>query len=77
MNPTQFGPGEDLEKYPRDFKKDRKLSEDVGVDVIFYPPDNEMYPEQYQTFVDAKGVTKNLCGLSRPGHFRGVTTICA
>ena len=77
VNPTQFGPGEDLEKYPRDFKKDRKLSEDVGVDAIFYPPDSEMYPEQYQTFVDVEGVTNNLCGLSRPGHFRGVTTICA
>ena len=77
VNPTQFGPGEDLEKYPRDFKKDRKLSEDVGVDAIFYPLDSDMYPEQYQTFVDVEGVTNNLCGLSRPGHFRGVTTICA
>ena len=77
VNPTQFGPEEDLEKYPRDFEQDRKLSEDVGVDVIFYPPNNEMYPEHYQTYVDVEGVTKNLCGLSRPGHFRGVTTICA
>lgn len=77
VNPTQFGPGEDLEKYPRDFESDGKLSEDVGVDVIFYPPDSEMYPEHYQTFVDVERVTNNLCGLSRPGHFRGVTTICA
>lgn len=77
VNPTQFGPEEDLEKYPRDFEQDRKLSEDVGVDVIFYPPNNEMYPEHYQTYVDVEGVTRNLCGLSRPGHFRGVTTICA
>jgi len=77
VNPTQFAPGEDLEKYPRDFERDKKLSEDVGVDVIFYPPDSEMYPEQYQTFVDVEGVTNNLCGLSRPGHFSGVTTICA
>ena len=77
VNPTQFGPEEDLEKYPRDFERDRKLSEDVGVDVILYPPNNEMYPEHYQTFVDVEGVTNNLCGLSRPVHFRGVTTICA
>jgi len=77
VNPTQFGPGEDLEKYPRDFESDGKLSEDVGVDVIFYPPDSEMYPEHYQTLVDVERVTNNLCGLSRPGHFRGVTTICA
>jgi pantoate--beta-alanine ligase len=76
VNPTQFGPGEDLEQYPRDIEKDRKLSEDVGVDVIFYPPDSEMYPEYYQTFVDVEKVTKNLCGLSRPIHFRGVTTVC-
>jgi pantoate--beta-alanine ligase len=77
VNPTQFGPGEDLEKYPRDFERDEKLSEDIGVDVIFYPADSEMYPEQYQTFVDVERVTNNLCGLSRPGHFRGVATICA
>ena len=77
VNPTQFGPEEDLEKYPRDIEKDRKLSKDVGVDVIFYPPDSEMYPEHYQTFVDVEKVTKNLCGLSRPIHFRGVTTVCA
>ena len=77
VNPTQFGPEEDLEKYPRDFERDGKLCEDVGVDVIFYPPDSEMYPEHYQTFVDVERVTNNLCGLSRPGHFRGVTTICA
>ncbi len=77
VNPTQFGPEEDLEKYPKDFERDRKLSEDVGVDVILYPPNSEMYPEHYQTFIDVEGVTNNLCGLSRPGHFRGVTTICA
>ncbi len=76
VNPTQFGHGEDLEQYPRDIEKDTKLSKDVGVDVILYPPDSEMYPEYYQTFVDVEKVTKNLCGLSRPGHFRGVTTVC-
>jgi len=77
VNPTQFGPGEDLESYPRDFERDRNLAESVGVDVIFYPDNTEMYPEHFQTFVSVEKVTLYLCGLSRPGHFRGVTTICA
>lgn len=77
VNPTQFGPKEDLAKYPRDFEMDRKLCESVGVDVIFFPPDKEMYPEHYQTYITVEEVTQNLCGLSRPGHFRGVATICA
>jgi len=77
VNPTQFGPSEDLAKYPRDFKRDESLCSGVGVDVIFYPGDREMYPEHYQTYVDLEGVTQNLCGLSRPGHFRGVATVCA
>ncbi|MFB3924555.1 MAG: pantoate--beta-alanine ligase [Syntrophales bacterium] len=77
VNPTQFGPSEDLDKYPRDFEMDRRLCGNVGVDVIFYPSDREMYPENYQTYVDVEGVTRNLCGLSRPGHFRGVATVCA
>ena len=76
VNPTQFGPKEDLSKYPRDFDRDYKMAESVNVDVIFYPPDREMYPENYQTYVNVEKVTQNLCGLSRPGHFRGVTTIC-
>ena len=76
VNPTQFGPGEDFEKYPRDFKKDEKLAGDVGVDVIFYPSNKEMYPEHYQTYVNVERVTQNLCGMSRPGHFRGVATVC-
>ncbi|MFA5179912.1 MAG: pantoate--beta-alanine ligase [Syntrophales bacterium] len=76
VNPTQFGPNEDLAKYPRDFERDRKMAASVGVDVIFYPPNEEMYPEHYQTYVNVEGVTDNLCGLSRPGHFRGVTTVC-
>ncbi len=76
VNPTQFGPKEDLSKYPRDFDRDSKMAQDVGVDVIFYPPNEEMYPENYQTYVNVEKVTQNLCGLSRPGHFRGVTTIC-
>lgn len=77
VNPTQFGPGEDFEKYPRDFERDKVLAERVGVDVIFFPENAEMYPEQHQTYVDVERVTKNLCGISRPGHFKGVTTVCA
>ncbi len=77
VNPTQFGPKEDLSKYPRDFERDLMMAEGANVDVIFYPADKEMYPENYQTYVNVEEVTKNLCGLSRPGHFRGVTTVCA
>jgi len=76
VNPTQFGPKEDFSKYPRDLKRDLKMAESVGVDVIFYPPDDEIYPVDYQTYIDVGKVTRNLCGISRPGHFRGVTTIC-
>lgn len=77
VNPTQFGPNEDLAKYPRNFDMDRKLCERAGVDVIFFPPDREMYPDHYQTYVTVEEVTQNLCGLSRPVHFRGVATVCA
>ena len=77
VNPAQFGPDEDLDKYPRDFERDEALSQDVGVDVIFYPPNSQMYPENYQTYVNLENVTNNLCGLTRPVHFRGVATVCA
>lgn len=77
VNPTQFGPSEDFEQYPRDFERDRSMAEGVGVDVIFCPPNAEMYPPHYQTYVTVENVTDNLCGLSRPGHFRGVATVCA
>ncbi|MBN1473207.1 MAG: pantoate--beta-alanine ligase [Syntrophaceae bacterium] len=77
VNPTQFGPKEDLSRYPRDFDRDSERAKEVGVDVIFYPSNKEMYPEGYQTYVNVEDVTKNLCGLSRPGHFCGVTTVCA
>jgi pantoate--beta-alanine ligase len=73
VNPTQFGPGEDFERYPRDFERDRRLAEGVGVDIIFYPENSEMYPPHFQSFVNVEKVTKNLCGMSRPGHFKGVT----
>lgn len=76
VNPTQFGPKEDFSKYPRDFERDRDMAQSVGVDIIFFPYNQEMYPQAYQTYVDVEQVTKNLCGMSRPGHFRGVTTVC-
>ena len=76
VNPAQFAPTEDFDAYPRDFERDRSLAEGVGVDWIFFPDNREMYPEGYQTFVEVEGVTRNLCGLSRPGHFRVVTTVC-
>lgn len=76
VNPTQFGPKEDFSKYPRDFERDVQMARSVGVDVIFFPSNPEMYPNAYQTYVDVEKVTQNLCGMSRPGHFRGVTTIC-
>ncbi len=77
VNPTQFGVGEDLEKYPRDFERDKRLADEVGVNVIFSPSVTEMYPKGYQTYVNVEEVTKNLCGISRPTHFRGVATIVA
>jgi pantoate--beta-alanine ligase len=76
VNPAQFAPAEDLEAYPRDFERDRILADAVGVDVIFCPDNREMYPEGYQTFVEVEDVTNNLCGISRPLFFRGVTTVC-
>jgi pantoate--beta-alanine ligase len=77
VNPTQFGPNEDFEQYPRDFERDLAMAQSVGVDVIYYPSNQEMYPPNYQTYITVEGVTDNLCGLSRPGHFRGVATVCA
>ncbi|MCE5262886.1 MAG: pantoate--beta-alanine ligase [Deltaproteobacteria bacterium] len=76
VNPTQFSPAEDFEVYPRDFERDIMLAEGVGVDVIFAPDNREMYPDGYQTYVDVQEVTRNLCGISRPVFFRGVTTVC-
>ena len=76
VNPTQFGPTEDFEQYPRDFERDRAMAEGVGVDVIYAPSHREMYPEGYSTYVLVGGVTENLCGLSRPNFFRGVATVC-
>lgn len=75
VNPTQFAPTEDLDRYPRDFERDMKLCEDTGVDVIFYPSDEEMYPDGYLTFVKVDKLSEKLCGINRSIHFRGVTTI--
>ncbi len=75
VNPTQFGPGEDLNVYPRDFKRDEKLAIDRGVSIIFYPDNNEMYPEGYRTYVYTEELSQKLCGKTRTNHFRGVTTI--
>jgi len=75
INPTQFGPGEDYDTYPRDFKRDEELCRKEGVDIIFYPSQNEIYKQPYLTYVEVDKLTKTMCGLSRPGHFRGVTTI--
>ncbi len=75
VNPLQFGAGEDLDKYPRDLKRDEDLARVAGVDVIFYPSEKEMYPDGYATYVNVERLTDNLCGASRPGHFKGVTTV--
>ncbi len=75
VNPTQFGPSEDLDRYPRDLVRDAELAAGVGVDVAFSPKPGEMYPNGFETFVEATEVTRPLCGRSRPWHFRGVTTV--
>lgn len=75
VNPTQFGPQEDLERYPRDFERDCSLARDVGVNLIFAPEAVQMYPAGYQTFVTVTEVTRGLCGASRPTHFQGVATV--
>ncbi|MBU5427347.1 pantoate--beta-alanine ligase [Tissierella pigra] len=76
VNPTQFAPNEDLDKYPRDLDKDMKLAYDNGVDYIFAPTVEEMYGNNYSTYVNIEGdITKKLCGSSRPTHFKGVTTV--
>jgi len=75
VNPTQFGPSEDFSKYPRTFERDRQLLEAEDVELIFTPSDREMYPPGATTFVTVEGLSGKLCGRSRPGHFRGVTTV--
>ena len=76
VNPTQFGPSEDLKKYPRDLNRDLELLEREKTDIVFAPSEQEMYPPKFNSWVDVEKVTERLEGASRPGHFRGVATIC-
>ncbi len=75
VNPTQFAPNEDLDKYPRDIERDEELLEREGVDFLFYPTVENMYPDGFQTYVSVENLTQVLEGASRPTHFRGVTTV--
>ena len=77
VNPLQFGPTEDLAKYPRTFERDSGLLEKEAVDILFAPTPAEMYPTEAVTYVTVEGLSEKLCGSSRPGHFRGVTTVVA
>ncbi len=75
VNPSQFGAGEDFDSYPRDLERDSRIAAGAGVDIIFAPKASEMYPAGCQSWVDVERLTLPLCGASRPGHFRGVTTV--
>ena len=76
VNAAQFGPGEDYDRYPRDEERDLRLAEEAGVDVVFAPAPHELYPAGYQTWVDVEQLSRPLEGRFRPGHFRGVATVC-
>ena len=77
VNPLQFGPNEDYGRYPRDFERDEALCRDAGVDVVFYPEASGLYAADHSVFVVDEKLSQGLCGASRPGHFRGVTTVVA
>ncbi len=77
VNPAQFGPKEDLQAYPRDFKRDASMSRKENVDILFIPSDNVIYPNRYLTYIDVEKISKTLCGAFRPGHFKGVATVVA
>jgi len=76
VNPFQFGPKEDFKSYPRDLDRDMKMALKEKVDFIFHPSEQEMYPKNYSTYVEVTELDKYLCGASRPGHFKGVVTVC-
>ncbi|MFP4166304.1 MAG: pantoate--beta-alanine ligase [Opitutales bacterium] len=76
VNPKQFAPNEDYENYPREVEADSELCRQRGVDIVFNPDVKDMYPKDYSTFVNEERVSSGLCGISRPHHFRGVTTVC-
>ncbi|MFO7821034.1 MAG: pantoate--beta-alanine ligase [Lentisphaeria bacterium] len=75
VNPAQFGPQEDFAAYPRDFQRDEELCREAGVDMVFYPNADELYPNNYSTWVEETELSRLLCGAARPGHFRGVVTV--
>ncbi len=75
VNPTQFGPGEDFDRYPRNLERDEELCREAGADIIFYPTREDMYPDGYASYVVPEELDRHLCGTSRPGHFRGVMTV--
>ena len=75
VNPTQFGANEDLDSYPRDLERDLELAASAGTDLVYAPLPRDVYPDGYATYVNVEGLTEVLCGASRPGHFRGVTTV--
>lgn len=77
VNPTQFGPNEDFEDYPRDFERDQALCQENGADILFVPPAEAIYPPGFQSYVSLEALPHHLCGLSRPIHFRGVATVVA
>ncbi len=77
VNPLQFGPNEDFGRYPRDFARDEALCRDAGVDVVFYPEASDLYAPDHSVYVVDDVLSRGLCGASRPGHFRGVTTVVA
>lgn len=76
VNPTQFSPGEDYEKYPRPLESDLEICRNAGVHAVFAPEPEQMYPKENLTWINVEKITEPLCGRSRPGHFRGVTTVC-
>ncbi|MCD6132238.1 MAG: pantoate--beta-alanine ligase, partial [Candidatus Hydrothermae bacterium] len=77
VNPIQFAPGEDYERYPRDEEGDIRKAKEAGVDIVFIPDVKDMYSDNYSTYVEEKVLSAGLCGARRPGHFKGVTTIVA